>query len=76
MVFFPGSVKGLQAGSAVTFRGVKVGEVVEVTAFLTGLPDDPIQIEVVCELYGDVVKPPEGGTIRTRTSTRRSWSPS
>jgi len=39
VVFFPGSVRGLQTGSAVTFRGVKVGEVVEVSAFQTGLPD-------------------------------------
>jgi paraquat-inducible protein B len=60
VVFFPGSVKGLQTGSQVTFRGVRVGEVVEVSAFLTGLPDNPIQIEVVCEFYGDVVETPEG----------------
>ena len=48
MVFFPGSVKGLQTGSEVTFRGVQVGEVIEVKAFQTGMPDHPIQIEVVC----------------------------
>lgn len=60
VVFFPGSVKGLQTGSAVTFRGVRVGEVVEVSAFQTGQPDNPIQIEVVGEFYGNVVKPPEG----------------
>jgi paraquat-inducible protein B len=60
VVFFPGSVKGLQTGSAVTFRGVRVGEVVGVDAFQTGLPDDPIQIEVICEFYGDVVETPEG----------------
>jgi paraquat-inducible protein B len=60
VVFFPGSVKGLQTGSEITFRGVRVGEVVEVSAFQTGLPDDPIQIEVVCELYGDVVETPDG----------------
>lgn len=59
-VFFPGSVKGLNPGAAVTFRGVKVGEVREVTAFLTGKADLPIQIEVVIELYGDVVQVPEG----------------
>ena len=46
VVFFPGSVKGLQRGSEVTFRGVRVGEVIEVSAFQTGIPDDPIQIEV------------------------------
>jgi paraquat-inducible protein B len=60
VVFFPGSVKGLQTGSEITFRGVRVGEVVEVAGFLTGLPDNPIQIEVVCELYGNVVQVPEG----------------
>jgi len=60
VVFFPGSVKGLQTGSQVTLRGVRVGEVVEVSAFQTGLPDNPIQIEVVAEFYGDVVEAPEG----------------
>ena len=60
VVFFPGSVKGLQMGSEITFRGVRVGEVIEVSAFQTGLPDNPIQIEVVCEFYGKVVRPPEG----------------
>ncbi len=37
VVFFPGSVKGLQTGSEVTFRGVRVGEVIEVSA----VPDRP-----------------------------------
>jgi paraquat-inducible protein B len=60
VVFFPGSVMGLQRGSGVTFRGVRVGEVVEVSAFQTGISDDPIQIEVVCEFYGDVIEVPEG----------------
>jgi paraquat-inducible protein B len=60
VVFFPGSVKGLQKGSEVTFRGVRVGDVVDVRAFQTGLPDNPIQIEVVCELYRYVVETPEG----------------
>jgi paraquat-inducible protein B len=60
VVFFPGSVMGLQRGSGVTFRGVRVGEVIEVSAFQTGLPDDPIQIEVICEFYGDVIEVPEG----------------
>jgi paraquat-inducible protein B len=58
-VFFPGSVKGLDRGAPVTFRGVKVGEVKEVTAFLTGR-EPLIQIEVVVEIRGDVVKAPEG----------------
>jgi paraquat-inducible protein B len=59
-VYFPGSVKGLGPGAAVTFRGIKIGEVVDVTAFLTGQPDPAIQIEVVIEFYGDVVEVSEG----------------
>jgi paraquat-inducible protein B len=59
-VFFPGSVKGLDKGAPVTFRGVKVGEVKEVTAFLTG-KDPLIQIEVVIETRGNVVQAEEGG---------------
>jgi paraquat-inducible protein B len=60
-VFFPGSVKGLDKGAPVTFRGVKVGEVKEVTAFLTG--NDPlIQIEVVLEIRRNVVEAADGRT--------------
>jgi paraquat-inducible protein B len=58
-VFFPGSVKGLDTGAPVTFRGVKIGEVKEVTPFLTG-KEPPIQIEVVLEIRGGVVQAPEG----------------
>jgi len=62
-VFFPGSVRGLNKGAPVTFRGVKIGEVQEVTAFLTGAQGDgsePIQIEVVIEIRTNVVEAPEG----------------
>jgi len=59
-VFFPGSVRGLNKGAAVTFRGVRIGEVVDVRAFLTGGADPVIQIEVVIEIRGDVVEVPEG----------------
>jgi paraquat-inducible protein B len=58
-VFFPGSVKGLDKGAPVTFRGVKIGEVKEVTPFLSG-KEPPIQIEVVLEIRGGVVQAPEG----------------
>jgi paraquat-inducible protein B len=58
-VFFPGSVKGLDKGAPVTFRGVKIGEVKEVTPFLSG-KEPPIQIEVVLEIRGGVVQVPEG----------------
>ena len=59
-VFFPGSVRGLNKGAPVTFRGVKIGEVKDVTAFLTGRDDAPIHIEVVIEVRTNVVEAPEG----------------
>ena len=59
-VFFPGSVRGLNKGAPVTFRGVKIGEVKEVTAFLTGREEPLIQIEVVIEIRTNVVEAPEG----------------
>lgn len=59
-VFFPGSVRGLNNGAPVTFRGVKIGEVQEVTAFLSGRDDVPIQIEVVIETRTRVIEAPEG----------------
>jgi paraquat-inducible protein B len=59
-VFFPGSVRGLNEGAPVTFRGVKIGEVKQVTAFLTGREDPLIQIEVVIEVRARVVEAPEG----------------
>jgi paraquat-inducible protein B len=59
-VFFPGSVRGLNKGAPVTFRGVRLGEVKDVNAFLTGRDDVPIQIEVVIEIRTNVVQAPEG----------------
>ncbi len=59
-VFFPGSVRGLNPGATVSFRGVAIGEVVEVSAFLTGRPNPPFQIEVVLEIRGNVVQVPDG----------------
>jgi paraquat-inducible protein B len=59
-VFFPGSVRGLNEGAPVTFRGVRIGEVKRVSAFLTGHSDSPIQIEVVIEIRTNVVEVPEG----------------
>jgi paraquat-inducible protein B len=60
VVFFPGSVRGLNPGAAITFRGVKTGEVKQVTAFFTGQPKEPIQIEVLIELRRNLVEPKEG----------------
>lgn len=62
-LYFPGSVRGLDKGSAVTFRGVKVGEVYDVSAILTGQPDPLIQIEVIVEILGNLVEVPEGQTV-------------
>ena len=59
-VYFPGSLRGLNRGAAVTFRGIKVGEVAEVTALATGQASPPIQIEVVIELVGNVIEAPAG----------------
>ena len=60
-IFIPGSVRGLTPGAPVTFRGVKVGEVKEVTAFLTGKPDPFIEIEVVIEFSRQMIEAAPGG---------------
>lgn len=61
-IFIPGSVRGLNPGAPVTFRGVRVGEVKEVTAFLTGKQDPFIEVEVVFEFSRRVIEvAPEAG---------------
>ena len=76
-VFFPGSVRGLNKGAPVTFRGVKVGEVEDVKAFLTGLPRPLIQVEVVIEIQGGVVEVPEGQGVPpafAKSATREEFA--
>jgi len=62
-VYFPGSVKGLDKGAPVTFRGVKVGEVQDVQAILTNRPADLIQIEVVIEVRHTVIDVAPGQSV-------------
>jgi paraquat-inducible protein B len=60
VVIFPGSVRGLNKGAPVTFRGIRTGEVKEVGAVLTERKDDPIVIVVTIEIARNVVSAPEG----------------
>jgi paraquat-inducible protein B len=60
VVVFPGSVRGLNKGAPVTFRGVKTGEVKGVDAILTERKEDPIVIVVTIEIARNVVSTPEG----------------
>jgi paraquat-inducible protein B len=60
VVIFPGSVRGLDKGAPVTFRGVKTGEVKGVDAVLTDRKDEPIVIVVTIEINRNVVSVQEG----------------
>jgi paraquat-inducible protein B len=61
VVIFPGSVRGLNKGAPVTFRGVKTGEVKGVDAVLTTLGEgSPIVIVVTIEIARNVVSAQEG----------------
>ncbi len=75
-IFFPGSVRGLTPGAPVTFRGVKVGEVKDVTAFLTGKKEPLIEIEVVIEFSRQLIEVAPGAgepwaTVRGPELARR-----
>jgi paraquat-inducible protein B len=59
-VFFPGSVRGLNPGAPVTFRGIKIGQVEEVKAVLTGKPSPLIAIEATVEFDREIVEVPAG----------------
>jgi paraquat-inducible protein B len=62
-LYFPGSVKALDKGAPVTFRGVKVGRVQDVQAILTNRSAALIQIEVVIEVQHSVIEVPPGQSI-------------
>jgi paraquat-inducible protein B len=59
VVFFPESVRGLQIGSPVTFRGVPLGQVTGIEAFMTG-KDVSIDIEVTFQVDLDRIHDPSG----------------
>jgi paraquat-inducible protein B len=59
--FFPESVRGLQIGSPVTFRGVPLGQVTGIEAFMAR-KDVGIDIEVTFQVNLDRIHDPGGGT--------------
>jgi phospholipid/cholesterol/gamma-HCH transport system substrate-binding protein len=73
-LFFPGSIKGLSPGAAVTFRGVKVGQVIDIKAVLTGRDNPLIQIEVAIEIRSDVVESPPGAPPAFAGSSREDFA--
>jgi len=58
--FFPESVRGLQIGSPVTFRGVPLGQVIAIEAFMSR-QEAGIDIEVTFEVNLDRIHDPGGG---------------
>ena len=54
VMYFTGSVKGLQAGSAITFRGVSVGQVNNIELQYDAR-NGQMYIPVFAEIYGDVL---------------------
>lgn len=59
-VFFPESVRGLQIGSPVTFRGVPLGQVTSIEAYMTGKKDVSIDIQVTFQVDLERIHDPSG----------------
>jgi len=66
--FFPESVRGLQIGSPVTFRGVPLGQVTGIEAFMTR-KEAGIDIEVTFEVNLDRIHDPAGGANQIQGMT-------
>ena len=63
--FFPESVRGLQIGSPVTFRGVPLGQVTAIEAFMVS-KDSGIDIEVTYQVNLDRIHEPAGAASALR----------
>jgi len=61
VLYFEGSVRGLNVGSSVVFRGVQVGRVVEIRLFMDPESAEAL-IPVVVELDPGVVEPTRAGS--------------
>lgn len=62
VVYFDESISGLDQGSAVKMRGVRVGRVTNLSILYDGSKNRSV-VAVVCELNRDMVKDPTGVTI-------------
>jgi paraquat-inducible protein B len=62
VVYFDESVSGLDQGSAVKLRGVRVGRVTNLTIRYDGVKNRSV-VAVVCELNRDMVRDPTGAMI-------------
>jgi paraquat-inducible protein B len=61
-VVFQGSVAGLAVGSPVTFRGVQIGSVTQISVHVRGDNDDPV-IPVVLDIEPSRISWPSGRTM-------------
>ena len=68
VMFFSGSVFGLQKGAPVVFRGVRIGDVTDITVHYDSKADQ-FAIPVIAELDADAVRGLDGrmGNDDTRT---------